>query len=198
MNVVNVMRGQTRLVATIQVPHRDGPGPEHIYLVLGRVPRSWGIQGHVPGSVGNILYSGWRQRAPALGALHLSLVGLIKRQPHIQGPADELLNPVKVPMPIEALTPRSVIITSLATVGVVPDGVARVKWELANPTQKTPVTLYPRVRGNIATAPWTPAPASTRLLNEQYLVGATWYASDGHVLARFGVSMAQVNKASSS
>ena len=191
------MRGQTRLVATIHVPRRDGAGPERIYLVLGRVPRSWGIQGHVPGSVGDILYSGWRQRAPALGALHLSLVGLTKRQPHIQGPADELLNPVKVPMPIEALTPRSVIITSFATVGVVPDGVARVKWELANPTQKTPVTVYPRVRGNTATAPWTPAPASTRLLNEQYLVGATWYASDGHVVASFGVSMAQVNSASS-
>jgi hypothetical protein len=61
--------------------------------------------------------------------------------------------------------------------------------------QQKPVTVYPRVDGNLATAPWTPAPVSTRLLNEQYLVGATWYAPSGQVIASFRISMAQLNRA---
>jgi hypothetical protein len=39
------------------------------------------------------------------------------------------------------MTPRDVIITSFGTVGVVPDGVTRVKWELSNPGQAKPVTV---------------------------------------------------------
>lgn len=108
---------------------------------------------------------------------------------------DEPINPLRTPMPAQALTPRAVIITSFASVGVVPNGVTRVKWELANPGQRRPIAVYPRVGGNVAIAPWTPAPRSTSLINEQLLVGATWYGADGRVIATFSDNLGQVNKA---
>lgn len=89
------------------------------------------------------------------------------------------------------------LITSGATVGVVPDGVARVKWELANPGQTKAVTVYPRVSGNTAAAPWTPAPRSTGLINEQLLVGATWYDARGRVTASFHDGLVRIGKADS-
>jgi hypothetical protein len=97
-------------------------------------------------------------------------------------------------MPAELLTPRDVMITSRATVGLVPDGVTRVRWELANPGQRKPVTVYPRVHGNLAFSPWTPAPPSTSLLNEQWLVGATWYGPGGRVLASFSIDLTQIGE----
>jgi len=98
-------------------------------------------------------------------------------------------------VPAELLTPRAVMITSFATIGVVPDGVTRVKWELDNPGQTKPATVYPRVHGNVAVAPWTLAPRSTAMINEQLLVGATWYGADGRTIATFSDDLAQVNKA---
>ncbi len=86
------------------------------------------------------------------------------------------------------------MITGVATIGVVPDGVTRVRWELDNPGQTKPTTVYPRVHGNIAIAPWTPAPPSTRLINEQWLASDTWYGADGRVIARFG-DLAQIDMA---
>jgi len=85
-----------------------------------------------------------------------------------------------------------VLITSLATVGVVPDGVTRVKWELDNPGQRTPTSVYPRVQGNVAIAPWTPAPRSTSLINDQFLTGATWYGADGRVIAHFSIPASEL------
>ncbi|MDQ6779426.1 MAG: hypothetical protein M3071_25075 [Actinomycetota bacterium] len=188
LNVAKVLRRQTRLLATVlSRPINGGPGHtrERIYLVLGTVPRSWG----------HGLISGWRQRGRAIDGLHLSLVGLTHRQPHFPQPEDELLNPILRAVPAQTLTPQAVMITSFATVGVVPDGVTRVKWELANPGQTKPATVYPRVRGNVAIAPWTPAPRSTALINEQSLVGATWYGAGGHAIATFNATLGELNRA---
>lgn len=186
LNVAKLIPRETRLVATLHVPRSAGgigPGLEHIYLVLGTVPRAWG----------NGLISGWMQRGRAIEGLHLSLVGLTsKRSPTAQ--LQDEANYTGRPMPAQALTPRAVIITNFATVGIVPDGVTRVKWELANPGQARAVTVYPHVSGNIAIAPWTPAPRSTALIDEQWLVGATWYAADGRAIAAFTQSLAKLDK----
>lgn len=187
LNVAKLISRETRLLATIRLPRSasaDGRR-ERIYLVVGTVPAQW-QNGRV---------SGWRQRGRAGHGLHVSLVGLTTKRSREAQPMDELLNYAELPMPAQALTPHDVMITSSVTIGVVPDGVTRVKWELANPGQTQPATVYPRVHGNVATAPWTPAPRSTSLINEQLLVGATWYAPDGHVIASFTDNLAQINKA---
>jgi len=163
---------------------RGQPGRERIYLVLGTVPSKWQ----------NTMSSGWRQAGRAGRGLHLSLVGLTHPQPHVAGPADVLLNYSELPMSARSLNPRDVLITDRATIGVVPDGVARVRWELANPGQARAVTVYPKIRGNVAVAPWTPAPRSTALINEQLLISATWYDTAGHVIASFHDSLARITK----
>jgi hypothetical protein len=186
LNVAKVLPGQTRLLTTIRRPRTDfSVGPERIYLVIGTVRRRWDTG----------LASGWRQPGSTGRGLHLSLVGLTSSRSRVRQPVDELLNYTHRPMPIPALTPRDVLITSSVTVGVVPDGVTRVKWELANPGQRKPITVHPLVHGNVATAPWTRAPRSTQLLNEQFLVGATWYAADGHVVASYAPGVAGIDKA---
>jgi hypothetical protein len=187
LNVAKLVRHETRLLATIHLSrsaHADGRR-ERVYLVVGTVPQRWQ----------NTIFSGWRQRGAAGHGLHLSLVGLTTSRSREAQPQDELLNYAELPMPAQALTPHDVLITTYATIGVVPDGVTRVKWRLANPGQRHPATVYPRVHGNLATAPWTPAPRSTRLVNEQLLVGATWYGADGRVIASFADNLEQINKA---
>jgi hypothetical protein len=56
-------------------------------------------------------------------------------------------------------------------------------------------TRVPRLRDNVAVAPWTPAPRATGLINEQLLVSATWYDVHGHVLASFHDSLTRITKA---
>lgn len=185
LNVATLIPRETRLLATIRTPPGEsGRIAERFYLVVGNVPSDWGTG----------LASGWRQRGRAIEGPHLSLVGFtVQRSPFVQ-PADELLNYSGSPMPAGLLTPRDVMITSRATVGVVPDGVTRVQWKLANPGQRKAVTVYPRVHGNLALSPWTPAPPSTGLLNEQWLVGATWYGPGGRVIASCSIDLAQIDK----
>jgi hypothetical protein len=186
LNVASVLPHETRLLTTIRLAHHYGEGArERVYLVLGTVPSSWQ----------HGLASGWRQPGRAAHGLHLSIVGIAAHKPHQTQPLDELLNYAQLPMPAQALTPRDVMITNFETVGVLPDGVTHVKWELANPGQKHPKTVYPHVHGNVATAPWTPAPRSTALINEQLLVGATWYSADGRIIASFTDNLAEINKA---
>jgi DNA-directed RNA polymerase specialized sigma24 family protein len=52
-------------------------------------------------------------------------------------------------------------------------------------------------RSTLPDAPWTPAPTSTRLINEQLLAGATWYGPGGRVIAKFSISAAEINRAHS-
>lgn len=190
MNVARLIPGETRLLATIRLPRfgsGPGPGPERVYLVIGTVPKAW--------ATGRI--SGWRQLGRAIDALHLTLAGFTQERSPGPQPVDDVLNPAALPSPAQILTPRAVLIAPWATVGLVPDGVTRVKWELDNPGQRTPVSVYPRVVGNVAIAPWTPAPRSTRLVREQLLAGATWYGPGGRVIARFSVSTAAIDRAHS-
>jgi hypothetical protein len=64
-------------------------------------------------------------------------------------------------------------------VGVVPDGVARVKWVFTGAgfgiLDPRPLTVYPPVKNNIAVAPVIP--------NQGPLARATWYGADGQVIA---------------
>jgi len=188
LNVARLIPSETRLLAKIHLPHSDaefGPGPERVYLVIGTIPTTWGNGG----------MSGWRQLGRAVHGVHLSLVGLTSNRSHHAQPVDELLNYRNhSSMPTQALTPRDVMITTVATIGVVPDGVTRVKWELANPGQAHAVAIYPRVQDNVAIAPWTPAPRYTALMNEQRLIGATWYGADGRVIASFRDDLAKLDQ----
>ncbi|MDQ6806992.1 MAG: hypothetical protein M3065_18995, partial [Actinomycetota bacterium] len=150
LDVTKIKTGETRLLTTISQGDRPSQHRrERIYLVLGAVPNG---------------LSGWHQHGRALKGVHLTLVGLTRRSSHAMGPTDQLLNGGDLPMPAAALSPRDVLITSAATVGVVADGVTRVKWELSNPGQTRAAIVYPTVQRNVAIAPWTPAPRSTSLI----------------------------------
>jgi hypothetical protein len=75
-------------------------------------------------------------------------------------------------------TPTALAGQSGIRVGIVPDGVARVKWVLSQfPTSTAPpVTVYPRVQNNVAIA--------TGVFGNQ-LVSATWYGPGGRVISSF-------------
>lgn len=77
------------------------------------------------------------------------------------------------------------MIGQFGSVGIVPDGVTRVRWELIDPGQSHPVTVYPTIHDNVATAPITPTPdpKEVGLTNEQYLASAVWYGADGKAIA---------------
>jgi hypothetical protein len=188
LNFPKLRPRDSRLLTTINLPKRAAANGrvERVYLVLGAVPRRWQTTRFL---------SGWHQRGRNARGLHLSLLGITTKNSFEAQPTDVLLNYSLQPMPAQALTPRDVLITSYETVGLVPDGVTRVRWELANPGQAAPKTVYPTVRGNVALAPWTPAPRSTALINEQSLVGATWYGPDGRVIANYSMTMRQLDRA---
>jgi hypothetical protein len=67
----------------------------------------------------------------------------------------------------------------------VPDGVTRVRWELIDPGQSRPVTVYPQIHDNVAVAPITPTPdpRAVGLTDEQDLASAVWYGAHGNVIA---------------
>lgn len=76
-------------------------------------------------------------------------------------------------------TPTDVAGQSGIQVGIVPDGVARVKWVLSQfPTSTAPpVTVYPRVQSNVAIA--------TGVFGGWQLASATWYGASGRVITSF-------------
>ncbi len=67
-----------------------------------------------------------------------------------------------------------------AAFGLVPDGVARVKWVFTGAgigiTHPHPTTIYPTVRNNVAAAVFDPSDGP--------LASATWYDTSGSVIAR--------------
>jgi hypothetical protein len=73
-------------------------------------------------------------------------------------------------------------------------GTPREQWELSNPGQARPAIVYPAIHGNVAVARWTPAPRSTGLINEQWLLGATWYNAAGQVVASYQTTFAQLHQ----
>jgi hypothetical protein len=179
LTVDNVKLGQTRLLITIPLHQRsDRPGRQRVYLLLGSIPRG---------------ASGWRQHGAAKTGVHVDLLVLPTRGRRLDVPLTPF-NYSDQPLPAAALTPRNVVISLTATVGVIPDGVTRVKWELSNPGQTHPAIVYPAIHGNVAIAPWTPAPRSTSLINEQWLLGATWYNATGQVVASYQTTFAQLHQ----
>lgn len=68
------------------------------------------------------------------------------------------------------------------TVGVVPDGVTRVRWVFTGAgygiTHPRPVTIYPQVHNNVAVAPVTTGEGPLRT--------ATWYGASGRLIATAG------------
>jgi len=68
------------------------------------------------------------------------------------------------------------------SLGIVPDGVTRVKWTFTGAgygiLEPRPVTVYPQVRGNVAVAPVKSGQGP--------LASAVWYGADGKVIAAKG------------
>ena len=158
-------------------------GPERVYLVLGKLERSWAVKPSQKNQIPTLTMNGWHQRGAALLGLHLSIVGFVQHKTRLQQPLDTMLNLMQTTMPTQVLTPRDVMIGEFGTVGIVPDGVTRVRWELIDPGQSHPVTVYPKIEGNIAIAPITLSHQKMGLMNEQYLASAVWYGAHGKVIA---------------
>jgi hypothetical protein len=189
LNMPTLIPAETRLLATFPVPRaysrgRFGlHGPQRVYLVIGKLNRHWGVKPSEKNQIPRITMNGWHQRGSALLGLHLSIVAFLRRNTRIQQPIDVELNSMQTTMPAQVLTPRDVMIGEFGSVGIVPDGVTRVRWELIDPGQSHPVTVYPRIEGNVATAPVTPSHEKTGLMNEQLLASAVWYGAHGRVIA---------------
>jgi hypothetical protein len=188
LNLAHMNERETRLLADISVrpPGAAHEVNERIYLVLG-TPSATAQRHGQP-------VDGWRQASRLRRTVHLSIVGFTARVLGTSSPFDLLLNGSPQAMPAGALNPRDVMVGRAVTIGVIPDGITRVRWELANPGQKRAAIVYPKLRGNVAIAPWTPAPAATALLNQQWLVGATWYDAHGRAVASFHQSLAHLDQ----
>jgi hypothetical protein len=189
LNIPKLIPSATRLLTTIKVPAAmakgDGGlhGPERVYLVLGNLTKSWRVKSSQKNQIPATTMNGWHQRGSELSGLHLSIVGFVRYKPHFEQPIDSALNLMETTMPAQTLTPEDVMIGQFGSVGVVPDGVTRVRWELINPGQAHPVPVYPRIQDNVATAPITRSHAKVGLGNEQYLASAVWYGAGGKVIA---------------
>jgi hypothetical protein len=152
LNLAKPIKRDTRLLTRIHVRSSSGHGKvdERIYLIVG-TPSPTARWNGKPAD-------GWQQAPRLRRAVHVSIVGFTGRVAGHSSPFDMLLNGSPQAMPARALNPRDVMIGQDVTVGVIPDGVTRVRWELANPGQQRPAIVYPKLHGNVATAPWTPAP----------------------------------------
>jgi len=188
LSLAKVENRDTRLLVRVhaRAPGGHGEIDERIYLIVGTPWATAQRQGEPA--------DGWRQAQRLRRAVHVSIVGFTGRVSGNSSPFDLLLSGSPQPMPARALNPRDVMIGRAVTVGVIPDGITRVRWELANPGQKRPTIVYPKLRGNVAIAPWTPAPRATGPINEQWLAGAVWYDAQGRVVASFRQSLAHLDQ----
>jgi hypothetical protein len=189
LNVPTLMASQTRLLTTLKVPKPQSAGalgihgPERVYLVLGDLKPSWGVRPSRKNQIPTVTMNGWHQRGAQLNGLHLSIVGFVQHKTRVEQPLDALLNLMQTTMPAQLLSPRDVMIGQFGSVGIVPDGVMKVRWELIDPGQSHPATVYPKVEGDVAIAPTTPSHERVGLATEQYLASAVWYGARGRVIA---------------
>lgn len=189
LNIAKLVPSATRLLTTINIPGALARGaggvhgPERVYLVLGRLTKSWAVKPSQKNQIPTLTLNGWHQHGAELSGLHLSIVGFVRYEQHVEQPEDVALNLAETTMPAQMLTPRDVMIGQFGTVGIVPDGVTRVRWELIDPGQSHPATVYPKLNGNVAVAPITPSHAKVGLGDEQYLASAVWYGRGGKVIA---------------
>jgi hypothetical protein len=188
-NVPRLLLGETRLIGTVRTPPAsEGTNfghnnPEHIYLVVG---------------IGQYV---WHYGKPGLPVtrvttgLHADVVGFSARQEFMKSPLkghkpsvleeplDQALDGARLPMPTTPLAPAEVAITQYGMFGIVPDDVTKVRWELIDPGQWRPITVYPTIKDNVAYAPTLNAPKGLGLGDEQDLASAVWYGADGKVIA---------------
>jgi hypothetical protein len=189
LNIPKLIPSATRLLTTIKVPaamsEGDGGlhGPERVYLVLGTLTKGWQVKSSQKNQIPATPMNGWHQRGSELSGLHLSIVGFVRYKAHYAQPIDIALNLMETTMPAQTLTPEDVMVGQFGSVGVVPDGVTRVRWELIDPGQPHPVTVYPTIHDNVATAPITLSYGKSATTNEQYLASAVWYGAGGKVIA---------------
>jgi hypothetical protein len=185
LTVSQVQRSSTRLLKTLRLPvNGEGLGRrERVYLVLGSMPTFRGASSE----------TGWNQTARTRRGPHLTLIGLTRKDGANGGIYNLLPNYLpQQPMPAAVLTPRDVLITGSGTVGVVPDGVVRVRWMLTNPTQTRPKSVTATVHDNVAVAPPTPSPRGGNPTVEAVLAGADWYDAAGRVIASFRDTTAEL------
>ena len=149
----------TRLAATVSTP---ATGPLRVYLLVRPIPKG---------------------RTSAAGGTYGVNVGVVSAHGEIQGgsqfvTAKTLATPNVVgsglSVPREGTDPNRGV-----SVGVVPDGVTRVRWVFTGAgigvLHPHPVTIYPQVRNNVAVAAAAPG--------EGPLARATWYGADGRMIA---------------
>jgi hypothetical protein len=152
----------TRLAATVSTPT---VGQVRVYVTVRRLPA-------------RRIYSPARTGADAVSAVAVAGHGANGSGP-ITATMLDMPNAVGggLASPGAGLDPNRGV-----TVGIVPDGVTRVKWVFSGAafgvTRPRPLTIYPRVQSNVAVAAVKPSQGP--------LVHATWYGPTGQAIASAG------------
>ena len=174
--------GLTRFIAT--EPSPIGRGVERVYMVveIGKPtgPRLVGIGKPTgPRLVG--IGKPTRPRLVGIGQLfahdpsqelHVWVIGLTR------GVSEVVSSPGLVPPPADIPLSPAVMLLDSGGIGVVPDGVTRVKW-VYEPWGYKPVALYPTIHGNVAIDRRFP------IEGPPLLRSATWYGAGGKVIASY-------------
>jgi hypothetical protein len=153
-----IARNLTRLATTTTA----ATGPVRVYVIIRKFParQRSGRAGLL--TVNAFAVDAHDQLAGATGPLTAAMIGT-------PGNAGSRLIPAK----LETSTSTGV------TVGIVPDGVIRVKWVFSGAgfgiTHARQVTVYPPVRQNVA--------AAANTSGQGPLASATWYGARGQVVA---------------
>jgi len=153
-----ITRNLTRLAATTS----SATGPVRVYVIVRKFPARprFGRAGLL--TVNAFAVDAHNQLAGATGPLTAAMIGT-------PGNAGSRLIPSKL----------GISSSTGVTVGIVPDGVVRVKWVFSGAgfgiTHAREVTVYPLVRQNVAVAAITSGQGP--------LAHATWYGARGQVLA---------------
>jgi hypothetical protein len=119
--------------------------------------------------------TGWQAYAPASShELKVSLIGL--RAPRSMS---LMSGPGLVPPSAQTALSPAVILMDVDSIGLVPDGITRVKWVFDGWGQKPsgPRAVYPKIHGNVAVAKAIPGGYPLR--------SATWYDAGGTVIGSY-------------
>jgi len=157
-----LLPGLTRLVATEPSPF--GSGVERVYMVVAiGTPRQPGTGATTGGQLSALTQS---------HELHVSLLGV----QHLNRLLDPSRNVGLVPPPAQPALSPALISVDAENIGLVADGVTRVKW-VFDPWGEKPVVEYPSIHGNVAIARAVPMDPPLRT--------ATWYGAGGKVIASY-------------
>jgi len=168
-----LIAGLSRLVGSV---HLGQYGNARVYLVVETPPR-FPVHRKRPGAP---------LLNPRLGDVaSIAYVGPFREEAAINGPT-VAAGGDQVAATARGLTADPGQVSDLwgAVASIVPDGVTRVKWvftRLGTASGLPPITLWPRVRGNVAIGRLAPT-------LQAYLSSAVWYDPDGRVRESFGSS----------